>query len=117
MKVFITGDRSFSPAYMPLVAVELLRAVGAGDEIATGELGGVEDIVRTLAAMSNIDIKQVPGDKTMLAERAVALEADGWSVVVIHTAPELSSVWRTLVDAFGDDDERIRLATHGDLMV
>src|SRR4051812_12356231 len=115
-KVFITGDRSQGPFYIPLVAIELLRAVNDGDEVATGENGGVEQIVRDVAERAGVHIRVVPGDKSMFAERHAALAKEGYTVVVVHSAPEASSLLPSVLEAFPADND-VRIVTHADLMV
>ena len=120
MKVFITGDRSMTPFYPGFAAVEMLRALGGGDSLATGSLEGVEAVVRELASQADVPLEQwahvetgegKPDFDELFAR--LAEDADV-RVVVIHFDPAVSSVVAALFRHF--DDDRVTLRSPADLM-
>lgn len=121
MKVFITGDRSMTPFYPGFVAVEMLRALGEGNTLATGALDGVESVVRELAAQADVQVEQwghlvrEEDGKPDFDELFARLAKDeDVRVVVIHFDPAVSSVVGALFRHFADD--RVTLRSPADLM-
>lgn len=121
MKVFITGDRSMTPFYPGFVAVEMLRALGNGDTLATGALDGVEAVVRELGAQAGLADLELWGHqltdegKPDFDELFARLAKDeDVRVVVIHFDPAVSSVVGALFRNFADD--RVTLRSPADLM-
>lgn len=120
MTTFITGDRTPGPLYVPLVAVELLRAVAQGEAVQTGENGGVEEIVRELGSLAGIEVSVVPGTKAEFNTRHDTVASSGARAVAIHTEPHSSSLIPSLLQSFsnaGRSDDAVRIVTHADLMV
>lgn len=118
MTVFITGDRSLSPVYPALVAVEMLRAVAQGDKIETGDNGGVELIVREFAKLAGIEVSVLEGDKSTFDARHAALAVAGTPLVVVHADAHASSMIPSILSAYGDaGDDLVRIATPADLVV
>lgn len=99
--VHITGDRMLSPVYGPLVAIEMLRALGAGDTISTGDTDkGVDSVVADFAKRSDVEVLvagSVPADS---------------QVVFIHSDPHASSRLKAFLD-----DDAVRIVTPSDLLV
>lgn len=97
--ILITGDRTLSPAYPLLVAVEMLRAVAQGDAIFTGDTErGVDALVQELGKLSGVEVTATDA----LGESA--------SVVFIHVDPHTSSRIKPFL---GDDT--VRIVTMADL--
>lgn len=116
-KTFITGDRSMGPAYPILVSAAMLRAVAQGDAIATGENGGVEEMVRGLGQLAGIQVEVIPGGKPDFDTRHAAVYESGAKAVVIHVDPHASSLTPSLLSAFaGADDDRVTLMGVQDLL-
>ncbi len=96
--VLITGDRSMSPAYGPLVAVEMLSAVTQGKTILTGDTDrGIDALVATLAERAGVEVTKMP-DSTPADE-----------VVYIHADPHSSSRIKPLLN-----DDMMRIVTLAD---
>lgn len=99
--IHITGDRSLSPVYPILVAVEMLRAVAAGDTVSTGDTErGVDLVVSQMGALAGVEVLvagSVPADS---------------QVVFVHSDPHSSS----RIAPFLADDA-VRIATPADLLV
>lgn len=121
MHVFITGDRSFSPIYFGLVAVEMLKAVSVGAKIVTGvNAGGVEQMTRELGKLSGIEITTVENFMTAEGhvdwdERHAQIDDGETQVVLIHTDPMGSRVVKSALAQFSDDG--VRVVTPADLIV
>ena len=110
---FITGDRSNAGVYVPLVAIEIARALGHGDKIATGDsANGVDAMVRDLLQRADVEFDVLTGFADDFDDRNAHAEALCENVVVIHTAPEKS---RAVASFLQNDD--VRLVTHMDLLV
>lgn len=121
-KVFITGDRSLSPAYLPLVSIEMLRAVASGVKVVTGDQPGVEALVRELARAAGIEVEVVTlavvSDKPTADEwdaRHTALVEAEIEVIAVHSDPHASSVVKSLFRTTSDD--AVRVVTPADLLV
>lgn len=120
-KIFITGDRSMSAMYMPLIAIEMLRAVSAGAKVSTGDnTFGVELVVRELAEKAGVEVEVVP--MTVAGEKPTADEWDArhaaltdTEIVAIHADPHASSVVKSLFRVM--DDDAVRIVTPADLLV
>lgn len=120
MRVFITGDRQFTPIYPMQVTLEVIRALGKGHKVATGTNGGVEELVRSLAETTDLNIDVV--EQTMLPTgkpdfegraRAMAVLDDIVEVVVIHVDPHSSTVAKA---ALAEVESKTRLVTPADLL-
>lgn len=111
---FITGDRSNASVYFPLVAIEMMRALAAGNDIATGDSEqGVDRVVREFGDHAGVEVFVVPTpDGDFDTRNANVCDLIDWSVVLVHSAPEKS---RAIASLLQDDDTR--LVTHMDLLV
>lgn len=120
MITFITGDRSMAIFYPGQVAVEMIRALGQGNGIATGENDGVEAIVRALANEAGVEIGIVTNPETPLENGKVDWDArhatlpDHMTVVGVHADPHDSRVLQSVLRVVPDD--RVRLVTAVDLL-
>jgi hypothetical protein len=114
MNVFITGDRSLSPLYTPLVAIEMLRAMNAGKHVVTTDSNGVAHIVRDLAQRSGVEITVLPapisGDWEEYHENVVRVYQPE-EIVAVHVDPLASSVLKSLLNR-----DELRVVTHAELM-
>lgn len=120
MTTFITGDRSPALIYGGMAAIEMIRAMGHGELIATGDNEGVEAMVRQIAEQAGVEIEIVessrtPEGKVDHAARAAYVEEAYTKVVAIHADPHDSRVIQALLTAF-EDSERLRLVTPVDLL-
>ena len=110
---FITGDRSNSIVYGPLVAIEIMRALAHGDEIVTGDSeSGVDAMVRDFAQRADFEVDVIATVGGDFDERNARAQVLAQRIVLIHTAPDQS---RAIASLLQDDDTR--LVTHMDLMV
>lgn len=120
MTVFITGDRSMSPTYPTLIAVEMLRALAAGEDlVVTDQPGAVSMLTRGLAQQAGVElstVKPLEGEDLDEFHRATMDAYDITEVVVIHDAPESSSTYKSLARVVADDN-KLRLVSYVDLMV
>lgn len=122
MKVFITGDRSAHPAMFGFAAIELLRAVGRGETVVTGESAGIEDAVRQIAKQADIEIEVALdpplGDNGKpdwdVRHKALAAQEDV-RFVLIHSDPMDSRIGASLMRCVGD--ERLTIVTPADLLI
>ncbi len=112
--MFITGDRSYALPYLPLVSIELLKAVKSGSQIVTGENSGVEEIVREFAHEAGLDISIV-SNRDSWDERhrevVAGLDAD---FVVVHVDAMESSVARSVLEVAASD--RVHLVTMAEML-
>jgi hypothetical protein len=120
MRVFITGDRQFTPIYPMQVTLEVIRALGKGHTVATGTNGGVEELVRSLAEATDLNIDVVehntlPNGKPDFLTRAQAMSMveDIVEVVVIHVDPHTSTV---AAASLAHTEDKTRLVTPADLL-
>ncbi len=119
-KVFITGDRQIAPIYVPLVYMEMLRTLGAGNTISTGTNGGVEMLVRTVAEQTGVTVEVVEQNtldngKPDWDTRHAALTADEdvLEVLAVHADPFASSVVKSVM---AHADDKMRLVGLADLI-
>jgi hypothetical protein len=120
MKVFITGDAYFSPAYPILAAMELLRATAVKGQgvIAVNYQGAVPMILQSIAQQVGLELTLVePAEGEQLDEfhRATLDAFDVSEVVMIHDDALVSTVYQSLVRVVPED--KLRLASMSDLMV
>lgn len=107
--VFITGDRAAAPSMAMMVAIEMLRAVAAGDTIETGDNRGVEAQVRAIALETGIEVDVTPTPRNSDDERDwdarhATLEARGVrSVVFVHADPMASRIGESLMRTLPDE--------------
>lgn len=120
MTVFITGDRKLASPYPPMVAIEIMRALGAGEQVATGtQEFGVEQIVRDFADQAGFPLQVWAGlqDATYESKAQLLLtDSDQPLVVAIHVVPQESKWIAALAHAFADN-ERLVLRTPVDLLL
>lgn len=112
--MFITGDRMYAMPYLPQVAIEMMRALAAGQPIMTGtNPGGVEAIVRSFADEAGIDVQVVEhsliegttwGDWD---KRHAALPADA-EIVIVHADPQSDTLTKMLLAS--NPDSRLVVA-------
>jgi hypothetical protein len=114
MNVFITGDRTPTPIYPGMAAIEMIRALGAGDKVVTGDNGGVEAMVREIAKQADVEVEVIasshtPEGKVDWDSRHVFLgSVPDMRVVAIHADPHASSVVKSLFATLGDDQVTLR---------
>jgi len=119
--IFITGDRMFSPIYVPLVFTEMLRASVNGDIVSTGDQEGIEGIVRLIADEVGMSIDVLPAQrgadgKVDHAVRAQMLNHPSsgvTSIVAVHADPMASSVTKALMEYA---ENKVRLVSPLDLL-
>lgn len=122
--IFITGDRSLHPVGAVMLAADVITAVQREypgitlEDIATGDLGGVEAAVRYLLPQVTVVASKERTDgsgKTDLDERhkrvkflsKMGSEASGVSVWFVHPDPLDSRVFKSLCNIFEDDEVRV----------
>lgn len=112
--VFITGDRSGANPFMAgMIAMEMLRAAGAGDKIVTGDNPGVEEIVRKIADDADLAIDVVQSPRVDGSEhidwdrRHRRLRDDEVKIVLFHVDPMSSRVGRSLMSIMPDDQLKL----------
>lgn len=119
MVTFITGDRSASPVYTPLVAIEMMRALNIDSDIVTGGAeggGGVNALVAEFAEAADVTIsaeEREEGESWDAFHERVLAKWTPERVIAIHVDPHSSSVVRSLLGLTSDD--QLRLVTTADL--
>jgi len=113
---FITGDRSASPFSMGLVALEMLRALGNGDQLMTGAENGIEAMVRHLAEEAEVDVIEVPtppleGDTRWDERHATIRDTGVKRFVVVHGDPLASHLVASLERVLDDDLHDLSIVT------
>lgn len=117
MTTFITGDRQLTVLYPGQVAVEIMRALAAGESIATGDNDGVESVVRAFADQAGFAVELVP---TPLLEGDARWDARhsnlpaGTKVVAVHADPMSSHVVTSAMRVV--PEELFRLVTPADAL-
>lgn len=119
--IFITGDRKFSPVYLPLVYDTMLTALAKGDTISTGNQGGVEEVVRVVAERNGVTVQVIEAttgedgkvDHVARAKSLAHPSSGVDEIVAVHADPLTSSVIRALLD---HADDKTRLTTVADLI-
>lgn len=108
---FFTGDRNLAPFMYGFVAVELLRAVSAGEKITVGDSErGAEAVVRQLCNEAGVqyEVVETPSDTrdfdAALDKRHAQLKDDGARIVVFHAQPHTSHYVHSLTRVFEDSE-------------
>jgi hypothetical protein len=111
MTVFITGDRSLDALNPGFVAVEMLRALAKGEDIMTGDNGGVEAVVRTLAEQAEFPVIVVASPKNEAGYTDWDARHQGLSdevrVLFVHSEPMSSRIGHSLVASL--PEERVQM--------
>lgn len=114
MPTFITGDRKGHPAYVPLVAIEMLRAVAQGDKIVTSDNHGVDAIIREFGERAGIEVEVRPTPRDANGKRDYAafmsdLDDDESfrELVILHLAPHESQLVANVVAHVDPEHSRI----------
>lgn len=120
-KLFLTGDRSFSPIYPGLVVVQMFKAALRGDKVMTGDNPGVEQLVRDIAAEVGLDIEvvatsfhAVTGKPGWDVRHKQLADAGDIKVMVFHVEPMASSVVKSVMAVMPED--RYELLTPVELL-
>lgn len=117
-KLFLTGDRSFSPIYPGLVVIEMFKASLRGDEVMTGDNPGVEALVREIAEQVGLGLTVVPSttcdDGRVDWDTRHKSLADDVAVRVFHVEPMSSSIVKSALRTLSD--ERVEIVTPVELL-
>lgn len=121
--VFITGDRMMTPLYPGQVAVEMLRALAHGKNIATGDQLGIEEVVRVIGKLSEVEVEVVNSPIMDVPEQWVdwdtrhkaLLERDGLEFVAIHVDPLSCTGVKSVLMTVPED--RLRLVSLEDFLI
>ncbi len=106
--VLITGDRSNSLIYPGVVALEMMRAMQRGDEIATTDnQTGVDTLVVAFGRATGVPVTVLP--LSAHVDRTVGYDAIFSTVmadkaVFVHSDPHASSLFRDLTAVVADPD-------------
>lgn len=109
-KLFLTGDRKVAEPYVPIVAVEMLRAVAQGRKIVTSDNHGVDALVRAFGENAGVEVEVITTPRDAEGHRdypALFASLEGFEdVALVHVEPQSS---RLVKAALALDDDATRL--------